>query len=81
VAVFGKILLSNKLTLTNRHRFEYGVNEQAFLFQELASRKIVADFGGGYLSSDWGGIFLGELEVRSGPLLSLGIDRLALAAH
>jgi hypothetical protein len=46
-------------------------NEQAFLFQELASRKIVADFGGGYLSSDGGGIFLRELEVRSGLLREL----------
>jgi hypothetical protein len=46
-------------------------NDQAFLFQELASRKIVVDFGGGHLSSDGGGVFLRELEVRSGLLREL----------
>jgi hypothetical protein len=53
-------------------------NDQPFLFQELASRKIVVDFGGGYLSSDGGGVFLRELEVRSGLLEELSecfIDR------
>jgi hypothetical protein len=43
-------------------------NGQGFLFQELADRKIVVDFAGGYLSSDGGGVFLRELEVRSGLL-------------
>jgi Transposase DDE domain group 1 len=46
-------------------------NDQGFLFQELASRKIVVDFGGGYLSSDGGGLFLRELEGRSGLLREL----------
>lgn len=46
-------------------------NAQGFLFQELASRKIVADFSGGYLSSDGGGLFLRELELRSGLLREL----------
>lgn len=53
-------------------------NDQGFLFQELASRKIVVDFAGGYLSSDGGGVFLRELEVRSGLLGELSecfIDR------
>ena len=53
-------------------------NDQGFLFQELASRKIVVDFAGGYLSSDGGGVFLRELEVRSGLLRELSecfIDR------
>jgi Transposase DDE domain group 1 len=43
-------------------------NDQAFLFQELASRKIVVDFAGGHLSSDGGGVFLREVELRSGLL-------------
>jgi hypothetical protein len=53
-------------------------NDQGFLFQELASRKIVVDFAGGYLSSDGGGVFLRELEVRSSLLRELSecfIDR------
>ena len=38
----------------------------------------MVDFGGGYLSSDGGGVFLRELEVRSGLLEELSecfIDR------
>ena len=53
-------------------------NDQPFLFQELANQKIVVDFGGGYLSSDGGGVFLRELEMRSGLLRELSecfIDR------
>jgi hypothetical protein len=53
-------------------------NDEPFLFQELANQKIVVDFGGGYLSSDGGGVFLRELEMRSGLLRELSecfIDR------
>ena len=36
--------------------------EQSWLFQDLGSRKVEVDFGGGYLSSDGGGLILRELE-------------------
>src|SRR6266436_5212353 len=42
--------------------------EQRFLFQELDGRKVEVDFGGGYLSSDGGGLILRELERHSGLL-------------
>ena len=40
--------------------------EQSWLFQDLGSRKVEVDFGGGYLSSDGGGLILRELERHSG---------------
>ena len=40
-------------------------NEQRWLFQELGNRKVEVDFGGGYLSSDGGGLILRELERHS----------------
>lgn len=43
-------------------------NEQKWLFQELGCRKVEVDFGGGYLSSDGGGLILRELERHSGLL-------------
>src|SRR5438132_6649382 len=42
--------------------------EQRWLFQYLGSRKVEVDFGGGYLSSDGGGLILRELERHSGLL-------------
>ena len=42
--------------------------EQRWLFQELGNRKVEVDFGGGYLSSDGGGLILRELERHSGLL-------------
>ncbi|HXL26532.1 MAG TPA: IS1380 family transposase [Chthoniobacterales bacterium] len=42
--------------------------EQRWLFQGLGSRKVEVDFGGGYLSSDGGGLILRELERHSGLL-------------
>jgi Transposase DDE domain group 1 len=42
--------------------------EQSWLFQDLGSRKVEIDFGGGYLSSDGGGLILRELERHSGLL-------------
>src|SRR6266404_3294696 len=42
--------------------------EQRWLFQDLGSRKVEVDFGGGYLSSDGGGLILRELERHSGLL-------------
>src|SRR5260370_33486844 len=42
--------------------------EQRWLFQELGKRKVEVDFGGGYLSSDGGGLILRELERHSGLL-------------
>ena len=42
--------------------------EQCWLFQDLGNRKVEVDFGGGYLSSDGGGLILRELERHSGLL-------------
>src|SRR5271165_388663 len=42
--------------------------EQSWLFQDLGNRKVEVDFGGGYLSSDGGGLVLRELERHSGLL-------------
>ena len=42
--------------------------EQSWLFQDLGSRKVEVDFGGGYLSSDGRGLILRELERHSGLL-------------
>ena len=42
--------------------------EQRWLFQELGNRKVEVDFGGGYLSSDGGGLILRELERHSALL-------------
>jgi hypothetical protein len=46
-------------------------NETRFLFQDLGHRKVEVDFGGGYLSSDGGGILLRELERHRGVLRDL----------
>jgi len=43
-------------------------NDEKWLFQELGDRKVEVDFGGGYLSSDGGGLILRELERHSGLL-------------
>jgi hypothetical protein len=43
-------------------------NEQKFLFQDLEGRKVEADFGGGYLSSDGGALILREVEHHDGLL-------------
>src|SRR5271165_4083534 len=43
-------------------------NEQSWLFQDLGNRKVEVDFGGGYLSSDGGGLVLRELERHNGLL-------------
>src|ERR1700716_982695 len=43
-------------------------NEQKRLFQDLGKRQVEVDFGGGYLSSDGGGLILRELERHSGLL-------------
>jgi hypothetical protein len=40
--------------------------EQSWLFQDLGTRKVEVDFGGGYLSSDAGGLVLRELARHSG---------------
>ena len=46
-------------------------SEPRLLFQDLGTRKVEVDFGGGYLSSDGGGILLRELERPSGVLRDL----------
>jgi len=45
--------------------------EPRWLFQDLGTRKVEVDFGGGYLSSDGGGLILRELERHSGLLRDL----------
>src|SRR6516225_6506877 len=42
--------------------------DQRWLFQDLGTRKVEVDFGGGYLSSDGGGLILRELERHNGLL-------------
>jgi hypothetical protein len=46
-------------------------NEQRWFFQDLGTRKVEVDFGGGYLSSDGGGLVLRELERPSGLIRAL----------
>ena len=44
--------------------------QQVLQFQSPRSRKVTADFNGGYLRSDTaGGLFLRELEVRHGIIV------------
>lgn len=47
--------------------------QEVFQFQGLKSRKVTADFTGGYLSSDGGALILRDLErrLRIIPRLSL----------
>jgi Transposase DDE domain group 1 len=45
--------------------------EPSWLFQDLGKRKVEVDFGGGYLSSDGGGLVLRELERHSGLIGAL----------
>jgi len=45
--------------------------DQRWLFQDLGTRKVEVDFGGGYLSSDGGGLVLRELERHNGVLRDL----------
>jgi hypothetical protein len=45
--------------------------DQSWLFQDLGSRKVEVDFGGGYPSSDGGGLILRELERHNGLLRDL----------
>ena len=39
---------------------------QSLLFQDLGSRKVVADFSGGTLSSDAGALLLREVDANLG---------------
>ncbi|MEM7390709.1 MAG: IS1380 family transposase [Verrucomicrobiota bacterium] len=61
--------------VTTKTRKDLAVTEctqQTFEFQGLGKRKVTADFSGGYLSSDGGGLLLRETELKLGL-----IDRLA----
>ena len=40
--------------------------QQSFEFQDLGGRKVVADFSGGYLSSEGGALLLREVEKKAG---------------
>jgi hypothetical protein len=42
--------------------------QETFEFQGLGKRKVTADFSGGYLSSDGGGLILREAESKSGVI-------------
>ena len=44
-------------------------SQQPLLFQDLGSRKVVADFSGGTLSSDAGALLLRQVDIN------LGTDR------
>jgi hypothetical protein len=46
--------------------FETECNEQKWLFQDLGSRNVEVDFGGGYLSTGGGAIILREFEAANG---------------
>jgi DDE family transposase len=46
-------------------------NQNTFEFQGLGKRKVTADFSGGYLSSDGGGLLLREVEERTGIISRL----------
>jgi hypothetical protein len=73
--VFKQLTLTNQTPVTE-------CKEQKFLFQDLDGRKVEVDFGGGYLSSDGGGLILRELERHSGLLkdfASCFIDYRAIA--
>ena len=39
-------------------------DQQTFPFQDCGSKKVVADFSGGFLSSDGGAVLLREIEHR-----------------
>ena len=42
--------------------------QQTFEFQGLESRRVVANFEGGYLSSDGGSLFLREIDKAHGVM-------------
>jgi len=44
---------------------------QPFLFQDLGSRKVVADFSGGTLSSDAGALLLRQVDINLGLTVEL----------
>src|SRR5512136_2637518 len=46
-------------------------NDQPFLFQELGTRKVVADFSGGRLSSDGGVLLLRQVDANLGVMQTL----------
>ena len=46
-------------------------NQQALLFQDLGSRKVVADFSGGTLSSDGGVLLLRQVDANLGLTMAL----------
>ena len=51
--------------------FETDRNTLPLLFQDLGLRKVVADFSGGYLSSDWGGLLLQQIDRGLGVVRGL----------
>ncbi len=51
--------------------FKTDCKEQPLLFQDLGARKVVADFSGGYLSSDGGILLLRQLDSSIGLTRSL----------
>ena len=45
--------------------------QEVFEFQAHGSRKVTADFSGGYLSSDGGAVFLRGVDLRMGLIEGL----------
>jgi hypothetical protein len=52
--------------MTNTRRSSTDCNDQPLLFQDLCSRRVVADFSGGTLSTDGGALLLREVNRRLG---------------
>lgn len=53
---------------TSNAALDTDCKDQPLLFQELAGRKIVCDFSGGYLSSDGGALFLRQIDLGLGVI-------------
>ena len=55
--------MKNNRTETPPAAVETECTEQALLFQDLGSRKVLADFSGGFLSSDGGALLLRQVDL------------------
>lgn len=70
--------LGYSLALMNTQAFSSTPLSQAFLFEDLGSRKVTVDFSGGHLSSDGGLLLLRQLDASLGLTRSLAacfVDR------
>ena len=53
---------------TSRHNPGVGIQTKRFEFHALSNRAVIAQFDGGDISSDAGGLLLREVEQRTGIL-------------